>query len=385
MYLQLLTAFSQKAPADTSGYALRKLKVTEVNLVSSYYTQNGNHSAVTGGIGTEKLTDKGNTIELKLERSDQRNRQHRIQVETEISHYTSASSDKIDPSTISSASYADTRLAPSVSYSVHNPTTGFTLGATASYSKESDYVSRGMGVNVVKSSKDNNREFGIKLQAYLDRWRVFIPVELRPRNPDLRTNEPRNSFSASLTYSQVVNQRFQYTLLADVAAQKGLLGTSFHRVYFKSDVVDFEHLPQRRLKFPLGIKANYFLGDRFILRSFYRYYTDNWGVKAHTAELELPVKLNPYISISPFYRFYTQEAARYFAVYKAHDPTSAYYTSDYDLSRFNSQFLGAGVRFTPAKGILGIRQWSLLELRYGHYTRSNGLNANIVSMNMRFK
>jgi hypothetical protein len=384
-YLQILTAYSQTKPADTTGYAVRKLKLSEVNLVSSYYSQDGDHSAVTGGIGTEKLTDNGNTIELKLIRSDRFNHQHNIQLQAELSHYTSASSDKIDPQTISSASYADTRFSPSLGYSITNPASGVTVGATLSYSKESDYISRGIGVNFAKSSKDNNREFGVKLQAYLDRWTVFIPVELRSRYRDLSTSEPRNSYSASFTFSQIVNPRLQYTLLADIAAQEGLLGTSFHRVYFKNDVVDFEHLPESRLKLPIGIKANYFLGDRFILRSSYRYYMDNWGVRAHTAELETPVKLNPYLSISPFYRFYSQQAANYFAGYKMHDPSASYFTSDYDLSKFTSQFFGTGIRYTPEKGVLGIKQWSLVELRYGHYNRSNGLNSNIFSMNLRFR
>ena len=116
-YISILTAFSQSTPAD-SAYAARKLKVTEVNLVSGYYTQNGNHSAVTGGIGTEKLTDISNSIEVKLARIDKRNREHNINLEMGVDHYTSASSDKINPATISSASYSDTRYYPSVGYSI---------------------------------------------------------------------------------------------------------------------------------------------------------------------------------------------------------------------------------------------------------------------------
>ena len=45
------------AGQDTNAYRPRALRVDEVNIVSSYYNQNGYHSAVTGGIGTEKVTD----------------------------------------------------------------------------------------------------------------------------------------------------------------------------------------------------------------------------------------------------------------------------------------------------------------------------------------
>ena len=40
----------------------RKLKEIDANFLSGYYHQDGNNSAVTGGIGTEKLTDFSNVF-----------------------------------------------------------------------------------------------------------------------------------------------------------------------------------------------------------------------------------------------------------------------------------------------------------------------------------
>ena len=50
----LLKSYSQQAP-DTVTLKSRKLKIEEINLVSSYYGQTGDHAAVTGGTGTQKL------------------------------------------------------------------------------------------------------------------------------------------------------------------------------------------------------------------------------------------------------------------------------------------------------------------------------------------
>lgn len=47
------TVKAQETPSDSSNYIKRKLKIEEVNFISSYYSQNGDNSAVTGGIGTE--------------------------------------------------------------------------------------------------------------------------------------------------------------------------------------------------------------------------------------------------------------------------------------------------------------------------------------------
>jgi hypothetical protein len=52
MYLMLLHAFSQVAPKDTAAYQVKKLKLEEINLVSGYYNQTGDHSAIRKGKGS---------------------------------------------------------------------------------------------------------------------------------------------------------------------------------------------------------------------------------------------------------------------------------------------------------------------------------------------
>ncbi|WP_018616700.1 DUF3570 domain-containing protein [Segetibacter koreensis] len=394
MYISILSAFSQTTTTeDSSLYKSRKLNLDEVNFVSGYYHQNGNNSAVTGGIGNEKLTDFANTIDLKLSKYDAKLRKHILGVEVGVDHYTSASSDKIDPRTISSASMSDTRFYPSASYNIQNEKKRTNFGVVVSSSKEYDYTSFGAGVNFTKSSKDNNREFTAKLQAYLDTWKVIYPYELRPedyssgshRDPRTTDYKPRDSYSASLSYSQIVNKRLQVMFLFDPAYQKGLLATKYQRVYFTDGSKRAETLPDHRLKIPLGVRANYFLGDNVILRSFYRYYQDDWGVKAHTIDIETAIKLTPFVSFSPFYRFYSQNAADYFAAYGQHDAAESFYTSDYDLSKFTSSYFGAGIRLAPPKGILGIQNWNSIELRYGHYSRSNGLQSDALTLHLKFK
>ncbi|MBS1585968.1 MAG: DUF3570 domain-containing protein [Bacteroidetes bacterium] len=388
-FFQLFSVFAQD---DSTAYKSRKLQIDEVNFVSGYYRQDGNNSAVTGGIGTEQLSDFANTLELKLIKTDTRERKHNFSLEMGIDHYTSASSDRIDPNTLSSASRGDTRFYPSLNYSLDNTKRGFITGIGLSYSKEFDYQSVGVGANFAKASRDKNREVAIKFQAYFDSWKVIYPVELRPGNGDMYSghhgdNErsPRNSYSASLSYSQVLNQRLQLAVLADLIFQQGLLATKYQRVYFTDNSERVENLPGNRLKLPVGLRASYFLDDRFILRVFYRFYTDNWGINGHTASLELPIKLSPFVSLSPFYRYYTQNAANYFAPYGAHIVTEEFYTSDYDLSKFQSHFFGTGIRFMPEKGVFKIRQFSMLEIRYGHYIRNTGLHSDIISLNARFK
>ena len=102
----------------------------------------------------------------------------------------------------------------------------------------------------------------------------------------------------------------------------------------------------------------------------------SWGIVSNTFNLELPVKITPFFSISPFYRFYVQTAADYFAPFEKHTPDEKYYTSNYDLSAFKSHLYGAGFRLAPPKGIftngLKVAGTQVRAL----YTDSIDLNAN---------
>ena len=407
LYIGILSTHAQalKTIDDSSNYQSRKLKVDEVNFVTAYYHQEGNNSAVTGGIGSEKLTDFANTIDLQLSKLTRNQHKNTLLFELGVDHYTSASSDKIDPSSISSASMTDTRVYPSLNWTRSNVQTGNAFGFTGSYSHEYDYQSMGAGFNLTRLSHNKNTQFDLKLQAYLDSWTVILPIELRPpgygsgSHEDERPDDykPRNSYSASFSLSQVINTRLQASITVEPSYQHGLLATKYQRVYFNSDFAEgvgpkgnvynerSENLPDNRYKLPVAVRLNYFLDDHYIIRTFYRYFVDSWGIQAHTAEIEIPVKLTSFISISPFYRYNNQKGTRYFAPYGQHSIHENYYTSDYDLSTLTSNFVGANFRIAPPKGVFGLQHINALEIRFGHYFQSTKLSSNIITLHLKFK
>ena len=109
-----------QGPDTTSPYKLKTIKIEEINLVSSLYHQEGNNSAVTGGIGTEKLTDVANSLDIKLLFQKDPLKIHTLDLEVGLDHYSSASSDKIDLNANSSASSSDNRFYPSLNYTLEN-------------------------------------------------------------------------------------------------------------------------------------------------------------------------------------------------------------------------------------------------------------------------
>lgn len=382
--LALLRVAAQDREADSTAYKVQKLKLDEINLVSSYYRQDGNNAAVTGGIGSQKLTDISNSLDVKFIKYGATGKKHTLDVEIGVDQYSSASSDMVDLSANTSASYSDIRFYPSVSYTREDELKGNIIAAGLSSSTEFDYQSFGVNLGYSKKTNDRNGEFTAKAQAFVDQVKLVTPVELRPAVGNGGT-EGRNTFVGSLSYSQVVNQNFQLLVQADIVSQQGYLSLPFHRVYFADGSVHQEHLPDSRLKIPLAVRASYFLGDNIIIRAYYRYYTDDWKLSSHTADLEVPIKLSPFFSLSPFYRYYNQSAAKYFNAYGRHTGSEEFYTSNYDLSKFDSSFYGLGFRMAPPNGVFGIKHFSTLEIRYGHYSRSTELVSDIISINIKYK
>jgi len=78
---------------STAVFKKKVLEGTEVDFVSSYYNQTGQHAAVSGGIGTEKLKDYAENIVIATPLNDD----EVLTFDVGISAYTSASSSNVNP------------------------------------------------------------------------------------------------------------------------------------------------------------------------------------------------------------------------------------------------------------------------------------------------
>lgn len=379
--------FCQTLTGQNSEYQMKgNDKAVTIDFLSSYYEQDGNNAAVTGGVGTEELQDFANVVVVNIPLDSI----NAISATVGADYYTSASTDNIDNNP-SSASSKDLRAYGTVSYSRKNLRRGETYSAKVGGSSEYDYTSVSFGLSYAKEFNEGNSEINLNAQMFRDNWDLFLPVELRGQ-----TNVPtslRNSYNFQATYSQVLNKRMQFSISAEAIYMEGLLSTPFHRVYFSDQLLpDIERLPDSRLKIPIGVRFNYFPADILVVRSYYRFYTDDWGIQAHTFNLETPIKINTWFTLSPYYRFNTQSAADYFAPFAVHNSGDDFYTSDYDLSELSSHKIGMGFRVAPLYG-LGRMKWirkkvfqfKTLELRTAYYKRSTELTAFIISLGLNFE
>ena len=357
-----------------------------MNFLFSYYEQDGDHSAVTGGEGSQYLKDIASVVLLNVPVDSTRS----YTVDLGVNYYTSASSDRIDFN-MSSPSRHEWRVDFEFIYNWEKLPGDRTMGFSVGQSRDNDYQSFSVGYYWAKDYNESNSQWLIKGKIFFDHWfHLFYPKELR--DTTWVDTEHRNSFSLFNQYSKVINKKTVMSVNSELVYQYGLLSTPFYRVYFDGEGARVERLPIDRFKTPMSLRLNHYLNDRMILRFFYRFYFDTWGIYSSTVSLEAPIKINPYLTLSPLFRYYTQSGTRYFAPLGAHDTEAEFYTSDYDLSSFDSYKFGMGIKYSPLSGIFRLKQkkrdrYTFLKsvnVRAARYLRTDGLEYNIISGDFNF-
>ncbi|HPE82161.1 MAG: DUF3570 domain-containing protein [Aequorivita sp.] len=393
------TIFAQDS---TSTYKKRVLEAPEVDFLASYYSQDGENAAVSGGIGTEKLTDLTPTIVVAIPLNDD----DVLTIDAGVSAYTSASSSNIDPFdsgqadpfvASSGASSSDVWFGGNINYSHSNDSRNDILSAKVSVSSEFDYFSFGFGGTYTKLFNEKNTEVSVHANVYLDTWKLLYPIELRESSNFIGLDKKnRNSYSLGFGFSQILSKKLQGMLSLDLVQQQGLLSTPFQRVYFSDSpdrfrqnfqlADDIERLPETRFKTAIGGRLNYFINEMFVLRTYYRYYFDDWGITSHTASVEVPIKITDKFTLYPSYRFYNQTAADYFYPYETALSSYEFYTSDYDLSEFSANQYGFGISYTDIFTKLKLANFGLksVDLKYDYYKRDTGLHYSLISAGFKF-
>ena len=405
-------------------YKKRVLETVEIDFLSSYYQQTGENAAVSGGRGTESLSDATATIIVAIPL----NEDDVFSIDAGVSAYTSASSSNVNPFdgghaspfiASSGESKSDVWSNVKLGYSHYSDDRNKIWGATLSVSAEYDYTSVGFGGTFAKLSNAKNTEWTLHGSAYFDRWSRIYPVEFRsPSREDddedfdirrhritgNRDYDPvfvplaragRNSFTLGASISQIFSKKWQGSLAIDLVLQEGLLSTPFQRVYFEdvgnAFIEDFhladdiERLPSNRFKLALGGRLHHYLSEWMVLRSFYRFYWDSWKITSLTGSLEIPIKIWNHWTIYPSYRFYTQTAADYFKPYDRHSSNATFYTSDFDLSNYSSNQWGIGLGYTDLFSKLqwGKSNLKSIDLKYYKYARNNPFRSGIVTLGVK--
>ncbi len=217
------------------------------------------------------------------------------------------------------------------------------VAAGTSYSTESDYVSRSCSLQGNLSTEDKNTTFTLGGSFNDDTIDLNRPNVVASKQ---QVAEEKKQVVAGLVgVTRVLTKK-------DIVQFN--LGYSNGTGYYTDPYKEPDQRPRDRNSFTaLGRWNHHFDGTDGTARLSYRYYSDTFGIRAHTLDTEYVQPLHHGWTLTPLLRLYTQsEADFYFTVAEEQfsgdgtpkAPTNAaYYTEDQRLSAFGALTFGLKV------------------------------------------
>ena len=217
----------------------------------------------------------------------------------------------------------------------------WSVGLRGSNSTENDYRSNAVALEARLSSPDNNTT-----------WVAGVGVTRDTINPvnELVVNEKKDVTDVMLGVTQTWTKND--LVQANLSYVRG-------RGYFNDPYKLADIRPRSRDQTIALLRWNHFIeGDNAALtgttvRSSYRFYSDTFGVRAHTAQVEWVKPINDRFSVMPSARYYTQSAANFYFD-PVYDPeigepfpvgNPKYFSPDTRLSAYGAITLGAKVEW----------------------------------------
>jgi hypothetical protein len=306
---------------------------------------------------------------------------HRIWVPLDI--ITAASPDALDDlrdptgkviDTVSSASRQNEagsldilstyQVDPRTSLSVHG---GFHL--------EEHFRSWELGGGATRSFADDNATLAFSINQIIDWFDRF----------DIHGNRLarayRSTTNGNLGLTQLLSPDTILSLNYGVTLQSGELGNTWNSVPMGHNMVAGEILPKFRQRHAFVGRLAEYLPWKGALKFFYRFYVDDWGLTAHTAEVELYQRLASWLYLRGNYRFHWQSGVDFWT--DLGQPNNNLRTADSDLQKFTAQTLG----ILAAVDVRFVKRLRDLHLDFGYerYFRSNSLTANIYTCSVGFR
>ncbi len=240
-----------------------------------------------------------------------------LDVTTSASGHTTASGN------FPQAEYKDQRKSASLAWSrrfgAHLPS------VNVSYGKENDYRARSFGLGDSWTMAEGRGTLHAEASFSNDR------VEPVTNNLSL----PKKTYGYALGWTWILDERNLFDVSASLAQLSGYLDDPYNVVPIgppDSTTTLPEHRPDTRSRRAVvGKFGHYYLWDG-ALKLTYRYYWDDWGVKAHTLEARYDQKVGSAWTVAPEVRLYTQSAASFYTSRLA--APQPYMSADYRLSPF---------------------------------------------------
>ncbi len=201
-------------------------------------------------------------------------------------------------------------------------------------------------------------------------------------NDDFVEEIERNAYRVGI--SQVLSPRLLMAFNYEAITDEGYLNNPYRVYRYLTNPLDpsagfqqaTEVYPNTRTSDAAGLKFLYHMPWRGSLGTGYRYFTDDWGIDAHTAEIGYTHTFGSHWIAELRYRYYEQGAADFFSdlfLFPSQDEND-YRARDKELSEMSSQTVSLYVNYERKIGFgpmdkLGVSlQYDFLMLDYDNFS-----------------
>ncbi len=253
---------------------------------------------------------------------------------------TSASGHTSTSSQIPLAGYRDHRESLTASYGRRFGSQMPTVDV--SYSKENDYTARGVGITDAWTMLEGRGTLHLGLS--------FASDIVAPTTNSLEL--PKRSAGYSVGWTWILGERDLLDVSASLMRLSGYLDDPYKVVPIGSPAAGTtlpDHRPDTRARYALVARYAHHTSEDGAIKATYRFYTDDWGIQAHTIGIEYDQRFGDNWIVSPQVRLYAQSAASFYgSLFVRPQP---FMSADYRLSPFSSLLGGLTVSYEIFPGL----------------------------------
>jgi hypothetical protein len=192
------------------------------------------------------------------------------------------------------------------------------------------------------------------------------------RNGDEEFSESLDRRHFRFGISQVLTRNWLLAVNYELIADEGYLNNPYRQVrYLDPDAAlgysfEPEVYPRTRESDALALRSKYYLPYRAAAGFEYRWFTDDWGIEAHSGELNYTHPLGQHWVFDVRYRYYTQTAADFYSDLFPYRQAQNFLARDKELSTFDAHTVGFGVSYAQPLQRFGFLDRFGLSLRYDY-------------------
>ena len=248
------------------------------------------------------------------------------------------------------------------------------VGLSADYAVRDSLITLGLTDSIEPDYKARSLSLDVKQETFGGMTTVNLGFS-RGADTVGKTRDPQfidhaKHWQYRLGVTQVLTPRWLASANVEAISDSGYLG-NVYRVARVFGAAVPERDPRTRSSRALKLRAVGDLGSRDAMHVEYRYYWDNWNIKAHTAELGYSRYLGESFLADAFIRYYKQSAALFYSDNATSQTT--YVSRNRQLSDFDDIAIGGKLTFDwkkqpgryDLKANLGVE---LLNVRYHNFT-----------------